>query len=58
MDEKDILKIVEDTFNEEIYSSTSETILGLESQIEGKEEFMKNLSDKLKILFLKNNQSK
>ncbi len=58
MDEKDILKIVEDTFNEEIYSSTSETILGLKSQIEGKEEFMKNLSDKLKILFLKNNQSK
>lgn len=58
MDEKDILKIVEDTFNEEIYSSASETILGLESKIEGKGEFMKNLSEKLKLMFQKDNQSK
>ncbi len=46
--EKDILKIVETLFDETISSSSSETALGLESWIEGKDDFLKELSIKLK----------
>lgn len=55
MEVKDILKLVEETFSEEISTSCTETVLGLESWIEGKEEFMKSLSEKLELL-LKNNR--
>jgi len=58
MDQLSILKLVEDTFNEEISTSCAETSLGLESWIDGKEEFMKKLSDKLKLLFEDNDISK
>ena len=44
---KHILKIVEETFDEEISSSCSETLLGLTSWIDGKEEFMKRLAERL-----------
>jgi hypothetical protein len=48
MEIKDILKIVSETFGEEISTSCSETILGLESHIEGEEDFLKSLEAKLK----------
>jgi hypothetical protein len=47
----DILKLVEETFGEEISTSCAETVLGLESWIEGKEAFMNKLAEKLKLLF-------
>ena len=56
--EQDILKIVKDAFDEEISSSASETVLGVESQIEGEKEFFEKLKSKLKILFDENDLSK
>jgi hypothetical protein len=50
MTEDSILKIVKEAFDEEISSSASETVLGLESHIEGEKEFFEKLKDKLKIL--------
>ena len=58
MTEKDILKIVEETFDEEISTWSAETILGLESGIDGKEEFFKILKSKLSILFEENDLTK
>ena len=52
---EDILKLVEETFDEEIFTSHFESILGIESVIEGKDEFMKKISIKLKKLFDENN---
>ena len=49
MKEVDILKIVSETFDEEISSSCSDTILGLMSSIDGKDSFMQSLKDKLNI---------
>ena len=46
----EILKIVKETFDEEISSDCTEDILGLSSWIEGKDEFFKKLSEKLKKL--------
>lgn len=47
MEIEKILKIIEETFDEEISSWSAETLLGLESGIEGKEEFLKKLKEKL-----------
>ena len=58
MTEKDILKLVEETFGEEISTSCTETGLGFESCIEGKEAFMQKLAEKLKFLFDDNDLSK
>ena len=58
MSEKDILKLVEETFSEEISTSCVETLLGLESRIDGKEAFMEKLAEKLKLLFDENDLSK
>ena len=58
MTEDDILKIVKEAFDEEISSSASETLLGLESHIEGEKEFFEKLREKLKILFDENDLSK
>jgi hypothetical protein len=58
MTEKDILKLVEETFCEEISTSCAETVLGLESWIDGKEEFMEKLAEKLKLLFDESDLSK
>ena len=58
MKEKDILKIVDETFDEEISSYAFESILGLESSVEGKKEFMKSVTEKLKKLFNNNDLSK
>ena len=58
MTEKDILKLVEETFSEEISTSCSETVLGLVSWIDGKEAFMEKLAEKLKLLFDDNDLSK
>ena len=58
MTEKDILKLVEETFSEEISTSCTETVLGLESWIDGKEAFMEKLTEKLKLLFYENDLSK
>jgi|LakMenE18May11ns_1017448.scaffolds.fasta_scaffold8526199_1 hypothetical protein len=51
MTEKDFLKLVEETFSEEISTSCEVTLLGLESWIDGKEQFMEKLAKKLKLLF-------
>ena len=53
MTDKDILNIVLETFNEEISSDAVETLLGIESYITGKEDFMKSLECKLKKLLEK-----
>lgn len=45
-----ILLLVDEAFSEEISASASETILGLESHVEGKEEFLKTLRTKLEQL--------
>ena len=58
MTEKDILKLVKETFDEEISTSCAETVLGLESWIDGKEVFMEKLAEKLKLLFDENDLSK
>ena len=54
MKEEDILELVRTTFDEEISSYAFESCLGIESYIEGKDEFMKSLSIKLKTLFGEN----
>lgn len=58
MKEEDILKIIDETFDEKISSYAFESILGLESYVDGKEEFMKSVKEKLKILFNDNDLSK
>ena len=58
MTEQDILKLIEETFGEEISTSCAETVLGLECWIDGKEAFMKKLAEKLKLLFDDNDLSK
>lgn len=48
IDMKDqIIKLVEETFDEEISVTSAETVFGLQSWIEGKEEFLRKLSEKL-----------
>ena len=54
MKDIDILKLVEETFDEEISSSCSETVLGLECWIDGKEKFMERLKEKIRDLISKN----
>jgi hypothetical protein len=49
-----ILEIVRETFNEEISTPCYQTILGLESYIEGENEFFKKLKEKLESLLSKN----
>jgi len=49
--EQEILKlisIVYETFDEEVYSSLNENILGTSSYVEGKDEFLFKLKLKLK----------
>ena len=46
-----ILKTVEEAFDNNISSSVSETILGLGSEIEGKEDFLKEVKEKLDFSF-------
>jgi hypothetical protein len=58
MTEKDILKLVEETFCEEISTSCAGTVFGLESWIDGKETFMEKLAEKLELLFDENDLSK
>jgi len=48
MTTEEILKIVNETFDEEISASGAITILGLESYIDGKEEFLKKIAEKVK----------
>ena len=54
----DVLKIVKETFSEELSSSASMTVLGLESRIEGESQFMESLEKKLNLLFDENDLSK
>ena len=58
MKPSDILKIVKETFSEELSSSASMTVLGLESRIEGEPQFMESLEKKLNLLFDENDLSK
>ena len=51
MGKQEILRMVEDAFDKHVTSWASNTILGLESGIEGKEEFIKEVQDKLKEMF-------
>ncbi len=46
MTAQDILDIVKETFKEEISTSCSETVLGLESCIVGEDNFYKELQKK------------
>lgn len=41
-------KIIENIFDEEIFASSSETVLGVESHIDGKEQFIERLCEELK----------
>jgi len=53
MKTEDILKVmslVHETFDEEISTSASETVFGIESWIDGKDKFFENLEEKLKLL--------
>jgi hypothetical protein len=58
MNEKDILKLVQETFDEEITAHSAETILGSEVWIEGRDKFEQSLEEKLKKLFEDNDLSK
>lgn len=58
MNEKDIIELVLETFDEEISVGCAETILGLESWIDGKDSFELSLKSKLKKLFDENDLSK
>lgn len=51
MEAKDILKMIETAFDNHISSSATETVLGIESYVEGKEDFYKELKEKLLIMF-------
>lgn len=58
MNQEDILKIVEEAFDEEISSMAFQSSLGLESEIQGKNEFMEKIKEKLNNLFNENDLSK
>ena len=47
---EDIIKIIKDAFDENIHASASITVLGVESYIEGKDDFFKEIEEKLKNL--------
>jgi hypothetical protein len=51
MTEDKIIKIVEEAFCEEISATASQTVLGIETSIEGKEEFFKKLREKIQLEF-------
>ena len=42
-----IMTLIEETFGEEVSSTPSESALGLESEVIGKEEFLKRMKEKL-----------
>ena len=42
-----ILAIIKDAFENHVYSCKIETFFGSDSQIEGKEDFLKDLNEKL-----------
>ena len=42
-----IMKLVKETFDEEISTFANETVIGLESGIDGKESFYEKLKEKL-----------
>jgi hypothetical protein len=52
MKKLEILKLVDDTFGEEVFASCTETVLGLECWIEGREKFIEELSKKLELLIV------
>lgn len=58
MKEEDILRLVEETFEEEIGCNAFESVLGLESEITGYKRFRDSLSLKLEALFNENDLSK
>ena len=47
MEKKDILKIVKDAFDRNVFASGCETVLGLEYSVEGKDDFLKEVSEEL-----------
>jgi len=47
MDTKDVILLVRETFDEEISSWAAETVLGLESGIDGSQKFFESLERKL-----------
>lgn len=51
MEKNDVLKIVKETFEQNIFATGCETELGFEYVVEGKEEFLKELDEKLTKLF-------
>ena len=50
METKDIIKIVKESFNNHISSWANETILGLESGIDGKEDFLSDVEKQIEQL--------
>ena len=51
MEKQQILKMIQEAFDNHISSSATETVLGLESRIEGKEDFFKEIKEKLIDMF-------
>ena len=51
MTEDKILKVIEEAFDEEISATASQTVLGIEPSIEGREEFFKKLREKIHLEF-------
>ena len=43
----EVVKLVDELFNEYVSSDAFESVLGLESEVVGKEEFLKNLRKRL-----------
>ncbi len=52
MEKQEILKMIQEAFDNHISSSATETLLGLESRIEGKDEFFKEIKDRLIDMFI------
>lgn len=51
MEKQEILKMIQEAFDNNISSSATETLLGLESRIIGKEDFFKEIKEKLTDMF-------
>ena len=46
----EILEIIKESFDAEIYTTTYDSFFGIGSSIEGKEEFLQSIQEKLKSL--------
>jgi len=57
MNEQDILKIISESFDEEVFSSSDNTEFGCITYIEGKADFLKSVEYKLSKLFKENDLS-